>query len=103
MPLGAESLHEYSYHGKAVCGWHPVCRSKTQGDLSGTRRDAMGLDPVCKMEVNPASAEALSDYEGVTFYFCSQACKEKFDREPLRYVDQTDLAEMRVRRANPAA
>jgi Cu+-exporting ATPase len=63
----------------------------------------MGLDPACRMEVNPASAEAQSDYEGVTFYFCSQACKEKFDREPLRYVDETDLAEMRVRRANPAA
>jgi YHS domain-containing protein len=74
-----------------------------QRDLSGARRDAMGLDPVCRMEVKPASAEAQSEYEGVTFYFCSQACKEKFDREPLRYVDETDLAEMRVRRSNPAA
>ena len=63
----------------------------------------MGLDPVCKGEVNPASAEAQSEYGGVTFYFCSQACKEKFDREPLRYVNETDLAEMRARRANPAA
>ena len=63
----------------------------------------MGLDPVCKIEVNPVSADAQSDCEGVTFYFCSQACKERFDREPRRYVDETDLAEMRVRRANPAA
>jgi Cu+-exporting ATPase len=63
----------------------------------------MGLDPVCKMDVNPTSAEAQSEYEGVTFYFCSQACKERFDREPLRYVNATDLAEMRARRANEAA
>lgn len=35
----------------------------------------MELDPVCKMEVTPASAEAQSQYEGVTFYFCSRACK----------------------------
>jgi YHS domain-containing protein len=60
---------------------------------------AMGLDPVCGMEVNPASAEAQSDYEGVTFYFCSHACKEQFDREPLRYLDNVDLAEMRVQQA----
>jgi Cu+-exporting ATPase len=59
----------------------------------------MGLDPVCGMEVNPASAEAQSDYEGVTFYFCSHACKEQFDREPLRYLDNVDLAEMRVQQA----
>jgi Cu+-exporting ATPase len=65
--------------------------------------DAMGLDPVCKMEVNSASSDAQSSYEGVAFYFCSQACKEKFDREPLRYMDETDLAEIRARRANPAA
>ena len=60
----------------------------------------MGLDPVCKMAVNPASAEAQSEYEGVTFYFCSRACKEKFEREPMRYLDQTDLAQARAERAN---
>jgi len=60
----------------------------------------MGLDPVCKMDVNPASAEAQSEYEGVTFYFCSRACKEKFDREPLRYMDKTDLAQARAEQAN---
>jgi P-type Cu+ transporter len=56
----------------------------------------MGLDPVCGMEVNPASAEGQSDYKGVTFYFCSQDCKKAFDAEPLRYLDETDLAEARV-------
>ena len=56
----------------------------------------MGLDPVCGMEVNPAAAEGQSEYKGVTFYFCSQDCKKAFDAEPLRYVDDTDLAEARV-------
>jgi YHS domain-containing protein len=59
----------------------------------------MGLDPVCKSEVTPVSAEAQSEYEGVTFYFCSPACKEKFDREPLRYMDDIDLAEARAKQA----
>jgi P-type Cu+ transporter len=63
----------------------------------------MGLDPVCQMEVNPVSAEAQSEYEGIVFYFCSQECKERFDREPLRYVDEVDLAEARAKRAQDAA
>ena len=58
----------------------------------------MGLDPVCKMEVNPASAEAQSEYEGQTFYFCSQECKRKFDANPEQYIDETDRAEGKVHR-----
>lgn len=63
----------------------------------------MGLDPVCGMEVNPASAEAQSAHGGVTFYFCSQACKDSFDRDPERYLNATDRAEIRARRADNAA
>ena len=59
----------------------------------------MGLDPVCKSEVNPMSAEAQSEYEGVVFYFCSHACKEQFESEPLRYLDDVDLAEIRAKQA----
>ena len=63
----------------------------------------MGLDPVCQTEVNPVSAEAQSEYEGVVFYFCSNACKEQFDRDPLQYVDEVDIAEARAKRAQDAA
>jgi YHS domain-containing protein len=59
----------------------------------------MGLDPVCKMEVNPASAEAQSEYEGQTFYFCSAECKRKFDANPQQYIDETDRAQGRAYRA----
>jgi YHS domain-containing protein len=67
------------------------------------REGPMGLDPVCKSEVNPMSAEAQSEYEGVVFYFCSHACKEQFVREPLRYLDDVDLAEMRAKQASERA
>jgi Cu+-exporting ATPase len=60
----------------------------------------MGLDPVCKMEVNPASAEGQSEYQGQTFYFCSTACKQKFDAAPERYLDETDRAQGRAYRAS---
>jgi Cu+-exporting ATPase len=62
--------------------------------------DSMGLDPVCGMEVNPASAEAQSEWGGQTFYFCSEECKRKFDANPQQYVDETDRAQARARRAS---
>ena len=45
-------------------------------------------DPVCGMAVNPEKAAGRSDYEGQTFYFCSNSCKAKFDASPRKYVDR---------------
>jgi RND family efflux transporter MFP subunit len=46
-------------------------------------------DPVCGMEVDVKAAVAAglkSDYKGRTFYFCSDDCKKKFDKEPGAYA-----------------
>lgn len=45
-------------------------------------------DPVCGMEVTYETAEARSEYNGQTYYFCSLSCKEDFDRDPEKYVTQ---------------
>jgi P-type Cu+ transporter len=46
----------------------------------------MAVDPVCKMTVEPASAAAQSTYQGRTYYFCAAACKQRFDKEPEKYL-----------------
>ena len=46
----------------------------------------MAIDPVCKMEVQETKAAATSEYKGKKYYFCAEACKEKFDREPEKYI-----------------
>ncbi|RJQ52436.1 MAG: YHS domain-containing protein [Nitrospiraceae bacterium] len=46
----------------------------------------MARDPVCKMDVKEKEAAAKSDYKGKTYYFCAKACKEKFDKEPEKYI-----------------
>jgi len=46
----------------------------------------MTTDPVCKMSVEPAKAAAQSVYKGQTYYFCAVGCKQKFDREPDKYL-----------------
>lgn len=42
-------------------------------------------DPVCGMQVDEQNAAARSEYEGQTFYFCSEGCKEKFEQNPEQY------------------
>lgn len=52
----------------------------------------MSKDPVCGMNVDKQQAAGSSNYQGETFYFCSQACKERFDKAPQQYV-RTQAAE----------
>lgn len=48
----------------------------------------MYRDPVCGMEVDTEQAEWWMEYNGQTYYFCSQACLEAFARDPERYLDR---------------
>ena len=48
--------------------------------------DPMTKDPVCGMQVNEQSAAGKSDYGGKTYYFCSPACKSRFDKTPETYA-----------------
>jgi Cu+-exporting ATPase len=53
--------------------------------LNGPSRGSE-LDPVCGMEVDPASAEHTSLHEGKRYFFCNPSCKRKFDAEPAKYL-----------------
>ena len=48
--------------------------------------EAAVIDPVCGKEVTVES-EWTAEYEGVTFYFCSQDCRDKFIEEPGKYLE----------------
>ena len=47
-------------------------------------------DPVCGMDVTYETAQARTEYDGQTYYFCSIDCKETFDQDPEKYVAQTE-------------
>jgi Cu+-exporting ATPase len=59
-------------------------------DDAGTRGRVK--DPVCGMNVDPATAKHKSDHAGRTYYFCSAGCCEKFVADPRRYVGETPVA-----------
>lgn len=41
-------------------------------------------DPVCGMDVSHRAAS--SEFKGETYRFCSEGCKESFDKDPDKYV-----------------
>jgi P-type Cu+ transporter len=44
-------------------------------------------DPVCGMQVNPATAAGKYEYQGQTYYFCSPHCLQKFSADPEAVLD----------------
>ena len=44
------------------------------------------MDPVCGMEVT-AETEWTAEYDGVTFYFCNEGCRDAFVEEPGKYLE----------------
>ncbi len=48
--------------------------------------ESPAIDPVCGMNVDPASAEHRSVHDGQTYYFCSRGCKESFDKDPAKFL-----------------
>ncbi len=44
------------------------------------------IDPVCKMKVDPATAEWRYEHAGQTYYFCARICYEKFSVDPQSYL-----------------
>src|SRR4051812_40816858 len=50
-------------------------------------------DPVCGMNVDdPSAAKHHAEHAGVTYYFCSAKCRQKFAAEPQRYLEAADTA-----------
>jgi Cu+-exporting ATPase len=43
-------------------------------------------DPVCGMQVNPATAAGHSTYQGRDYYFCNPNCLRKFQADPEKYL-----------------
>lgn len=43
-------------------------------------------DPVCKMRLSYSEAHSYLEHGGSKFYFCAKGCKNKFKKNPRRYL-----------------
>ena len=45
-------------------------------------------DPVCGMDIEPATAYGKTEHAGRMFYFCSKHCEEEFKKDPEKYASK---------------
>jgi len=45
-------------------------------------------DPVCGMNVNPATAKHIHEHAGKNYYFCCAGCVQKFKTDPQAYLNK---------------
>jgi Cu+-exporting ATPase len=46
----------------------------------------MVIDPVCGIDFEELEAAASAEFEGSTYYFCSDVCRDEFEANPHRYA-----------------
>ena len=56
-------------------------------NIDKTRKE--NIDPVCGMRVDRNTKVKPVDYEGHSYVFCAEACREAFENEPQRYLVAT--------------
>ncbi len=72
-----------------------------QHAAAGTSDTPVVRDPVCAMEVEPATAGHSHEHEGHTYYFCCGGCKTKFSGAPDTFITAKDpVCGMNVDRAS---
>jgi YHS domain-containing protein len=74
-------------HSGTVC---PSCLAYTW-DAKQTMTPDLVLDPVCGM-VADRQRSPHQVHEGVTYHFCSIDCRDRFAKDPERYVSSSELS-----------
>ncbi|MFI5352530.1 MAG: heavy metal translocating P-type ATPase [Candidatus Binatales bacterium] len=50
------------------------------------------IDPVCGMKVDPAKSQWSSAFEGTSYYFCCDGCRDLFAADPAKYLNASKPA-----------
>jgi Cu+-exporting ATPase len=56
---------------------------------SATIKSKTVVDPVCGMDVIQGKTPYMSHYKGTGYYFCAEACRKTFDKNPDKYVGRS--------------
>ncbi len=93
-----QTAHHYEFQGRTFHFCAAGCRSKFAADpakylesqaarpAAQAAADALAIDPVCGMRVDPHKTAHRHEFHGRTYYFCSAGCKTKFAADPDKYL-----------------
>ena len=90
-PSGELAAHVYERYLPSPTG-DSVERVPVSADTPSSEEDFDGIDPVCMMTVDPATAQWQSEFNGKTYSFCASSCKRSFDKDPSAYVKGAAIA-----------
>jgi P-type Cu+ transporter len=64
-------------------------------DSEGSDVDQTGTltDPVCGMTMDRSNAQVSVEYQGATYYFCSETCLRQFKSAPHKYMHSPPVPE----------
>lgn len=65
----------------------PAVALQAQAPETGKKAETKAVDPVCRMTVDPRTAEKAV-YKGTTYYFCARSEKEEFQKNPEKYLSK---------------
>jgi membrane fusion protein, copper/silver efflux system len=75
---------------EVFCGGSPG--GQAQGHAAAPGLPAVSRDAVCGRDVREqlsSTAPLRTEYKGTFYFFCSEPCKEAFNKEPERYLSQS--------------
>ncbi len=54
------------------------------------------IDPVCGMEVVPGKTKLVAVHDGHSYWFCAEACREAFEKDPEKYLGEKTVKQVGV-------
>lgn len=72
------------------CSSNSTPNNHNEGETIGQESTAKTVyhDPVCGMQVSGDNVAATVEYEGKTIGFCSEMCKERFEKSPESFLEK---------------
>ena len=80
------TAHESKPAQGGCCGGGSASGHGDHDGSHGLAPGTTGRDPVCGMQVDPATAEHQAQHDGETYFFCSAGCHSKFVADPGKYL-----------------
>jgi YHS domain-containing protein len=75
---------------RGCCGHSHDEHSQYRGHQHGKSDDRMTKDPVCGMTIEENTAAGTYEYDRRTYYFCAVSCRERFEKEPDKYIKDAE-------------
>lgn len=78
--------HDSEHAESAQAAEHAHAEQMDHAHQAHAKEDGMVVDPVCGMKIKKEDAKVTYEHNGKTYYFCREECKDKFIKEPGKYI-----------------